>query len=964
MTTTSRRSLAEQFAELPTPETARRMVAALSQATERGASPALGPEGEALTGWTRALAQQLTQTQHQVSRMQTDLSRVSAARAQEMGVDLPASVRQMTQSVEQLAAALRPAGRSRQAGGGQQRRRAQSVGDDYDRLFEEPASRRRRTRQQQQAAQTAERQAQQQAAQTAQAAARGAAQGAAAGAAQGTQMGFAGMGAPTAPPAGQTNFMGWTQQPASGPVLPGLTGAPTVGQQLPLTPPPTTPLGGQMGFAGMQANAAAMQATLTNTMQQAAQAAAAYNQQLQQQLNVNNKLAAMGLIGPGLLPGSTGRLYTTEAMDRMGAVMGQTIKEATGRPILPQPANFWDRLRMGTGHMPMPQHPNLAAQLSAGEPPELFKMQQAAWAEMEQAIAVSRNIGHQQTFASGRVLAMREAGVDPKSEEMVEALQREAQAKLRMETVNRRIMTQEREMRRFDEMSRLDARIRTEQDQNAAQALEQRRRTFNSLVSGFQRGMQIIGASSLAGIGIIGLLANRMSDLSLQIRAAGVSSRATGAELHQMATGFEALTGIRTSAQDMANFEYTQRQVGAAMRLGERPGRRMILMYSQLGLALGQSVQMNEDLYNRLSLMDQGMRELVMSTLGISPAVGTAIQAQYSYNQAMGAGVAVSEDMIQANAAQAVELNKMRNEFNELALQAGPALMEMMVALKQALLPLVEGVVTMVTANPKLVLSLLAVGAMFVGLAPILGTIATLYSAISAAQIPLTGWKIALAILAGGGLLAAGAVAGVHQMLSAMEKRALEGDDGLNVQNIREGNVQAGRELASDEAARQQQQEVEARMKSEGVRYGDLSARDRFFLGAADDMMMPHITWDPTHRAAEPEAPPAVIVPTAKPLPLTEEHIQEVEKQMLDTIKGRPKYGDYLPGIEGFRLPSFPGRQLGPIDESDPAHCRVGPEARGITYNFYGDTVLSQGIADAISNATDFDHAVENQGRV
>ena len=261
----------------------------------------------------------------------------------------------------------------------------------------------------------------------------------------------------------------------------------------------------------------------------------------------------------------------------------------------------------------------------------------------------------------------------------------------------------------------------------------------------------IAGGAALA---VITKVALETAGLATRIQTAGAASRNTGVALHRMATGLEAMTGIRTAAEDMERFERAQRAINAGLTMGEPPTRRMIIAYGQLGMTFGDVTEVNETLYTRLRQLPQALREAHAATLGIPQALIAAINMGWTWNDILARGVNITQEQQAENYELSQRLARLKNDFSELAAEVGGPMLEILTAFKATLLPIVTGVADFARNNKFLVGTLVAMGAGLAAIIPIISMAATVMSAFTLAKT-LVGAPVAIGLLIGAGVLSA-----------------------------------------------------------------------------------------------------------------------------------------------------------------------------------------------------------------
>ena len=282
------------------------------------------------------------------------------------------------------------------------------------------------------------------------------------------------------------------------------------------------------------------------------------------------------------------------------------------------------------------------------------------------------------------------------------------------------------------------------------------------------------------------------------------ASRLTVDELSSLATGFSDLVGIRTRADDLVAFERAQRAVVAGIRFGVKPTRDQVLAYSRLGLSIGDTIELNEQLYNSIRGLSLAERERVAGILGISPAIVAAANDQLTWNEIQQAGITYTEDEARALRQTDRELAKVKRSLEavgkELAIQFGPILEVVggylaglaehagaLVANFQAWLPWIGGLA----------------GAL-VGLTVVLKLAAIAQAALAIASV--VGAPFGVAALAVLGIGAAATALGVGVGVAAADKigkdiERLErelADQKLTEAEVRQANVDALREAQND----------------------------------------------------------------------------------------------------------------------------------------------------------------------
>ena len=285
-------------------------------------------------------------------------------------------------------------------------------------------------------------------------------------------------------------------------------------------------------------------------------------------------------------------------------------------------------------------------------------------------------------------------------------------------------------------------------------------RQTKDIGSAFRQAFQPVAIAGVAMAGVMTKLALDTANLARQLQTVGAASLTTGVALHQMATGLEAITGLRTAAADLERFERAQRAVNAGLYMGEPPARRLIFAYSALGLTFGDVVEVNEQLYNRLRLLPQALREAHAATLGIPQALVAAINMGRSWNDIQARGVNILEEQQQANYELSQRLALLKNEYAELAAEVGGPMLEVLTGFKAAVFPIISGMADFAGNNKVLVATIIALGVSLATLIPLVSMAATVMSAFTLAKT-LVGVPVAIGLLVGAGVLsvAYGAVA-------------------------------------------------------------------------------------------------------------------------------------------------------------------------------------------------------------
>ena len=339
-----------------------------------------------------------------------------------------------------------------------------------------------------------------------------------------------------------------------------------------------------------------------------------------------------------------------------------------------------------------------------------------------------------------------------------------------------------------------------------------------------------IGTAAVAAIGAIAVLSNKFAGLVIQLEAVSATSRHTASGLHQMATGFESLTGIQTAAGDIEKFERTQRALYAGMMVGNKATREQVLAYSFLQIPLGAVTEMNEVLYERLQRMPLAIREMVGAQLGIAPAIMQAVAAGYSWNEAMAMGVELTQEDIREGHKRALVYRRLQKQFEELAGRSGPAFIEMINMLFGAVQPVADIFLKMVTAFPMLTAGLLVLGATMVAIMPILKMFAMLKAALTA-PFPLNLILLGTAIV--GGIIAGAVAIGMGKKMERSIEEAMERANQIaaeqNRQNTREGTREGMEDYANSMA-----------QHGRGTFYSGMTQDARFLLGGQDRALPSH----------------------------------------------------------------------------------------------------------------------------
>ena len=451
------------------------------------------------------------------------------------------------------------------------------------------------------------------------------------------------------------------------------------------------------------------------------------------------------------------------------------------------------------------------------------------------------------------------------------------------------------------------------------------------------RNIALVGGIAL---GIITKLGVGFGNLSTQVMMAGATSASTGAELHRMATGFQALTGIRTAAQDLEAFERAQRAVAAGMRFGEPPTRRQVLAYSQLGIALGQQAQLNETLYNRLGQMDLATREWVANVVGIPQSVMKAVAAQYSWADAQRVGVRMTQEQIEEGHRLDVRFQALQNTFKEVAMEVGPEMLKFLISLKQNVLPIAQALGSWVANNSKLVTTMVVLGATMAGIMPLFKMFVTLRTA------GMAPWPVALGLLGaaavigiGGAILSAKLSKDMNKgiedaMVRANARTAHEQKDA-----IKEGTKEANAEIQADRLA--------AEAKAKGL-YSGMTAQDVFYLGASREHMMPHImTYAQTRTPGQASAAAwdeaeALTILDHNAILAEAAHRQEFDRRIANE-RTRAQNEAIISWLER-RLELW--GNMGGVNRWEAGIMDNAPGGRNTINNFYGDTFFSEEVRE------------------
>ena len=387
-----------------------------------------------------------------------------------------------------------------------------------------------------------------------------------------------------------------------------------------------------------------------------------------------------------------------------------------------------------------------------------------------------------------------------------------------------------------DERQRAQQQQRQEREEYQASTrryhrFQERERLSGQLAQTFRTLSLMTAGVSTA----MGFLADRMGRLGTRLESVDATSRSTGVALQQMATGFEALTGIRIAAEELENFERAQRRVIGGLMFGERPSRNQVIAYSSLGIAIGEVVEWNDTLYERLARMPLAFRETVASILDVPPAIMSAIAMGYEWNDAIASGMVVTREQQRQLHEQGVAFRELKNELQEVAVTfAGPAL-SAIGAFKDAVLDIFGPVIALVDAYPKLAAG---VGAFMLSLAvlmPVLMVAAQVTTAMmAAAQLGPVGIAIALGLL---GATVGTALGGAAWVMSRVGDKQDEA-----VSNQMQRMARIGTEQGAKEGVAKGIAEVERDAKDQSTgRFSDWTPETRFMLGryAEDPLLWP-----------------------------------------------------------------------------------------------------------------------------
>ena len=487
------------------------------------------------------------------------------------------------------------------------------------------------------------------------------------------------------------------------------------------------------------------------------------------------------------------------------------------------------------------------------------------------------------------------------------------------------------------------------------------------------RNIMLIGGSALA---MATGLALKFGSLATSIKIAGVTSQNTGASLHNLATGFQALTGIKTVAADFENFERQQRAVIAGMQIGERPSRRLIIMYSKLGMTLGQTSTMNARLYAQLQNMDLGMRELAASTLGIPPAIMQAIAAGYSWNEAQRVGVRLTQDQIEEGHQLNVRMQALKNSYQELFADVGPAALEFLIAFKEGVFPIVKAMANWVANNRSLAIGLVTLGATLAGMIPILKMYVMLRTAGMAANAPMAIGLLAAAV--GVGILGTAITA---KLTSSMNKSLEDAMTRANERTMPEETQNT--EEAVYRGVNRAQLEKELR---EGARFTEMTPHGKVMLGLTGGRTpgahvlggAPDLLWRGQHAKGIPGISTDYMSVIAQNRQVSavanrEERVRELALQRMRDEFQAARISDYH-GTSGATFPEGPAldQALNEYVRANQRDLRAtglgetqfeGVGANNIYNYFYGDTFASENLEDMVGFLTADGISVINNSR-
>ena len=743
-----------EYASLPSPALAQQMVAALGEASAQAADPDMQRTGN-------QLASELTRTQQVVTRL-ADRMAQNERMAQQQGIVLSNEMKRMATGLGRLDDTLKASSQQQQKR--QQRQQQQRpVADDYDALFAEPEPQRRGRRRQPAQQQTQPQPFSQWMPRPA-AGQRGTQQ----------QPGFAsmGFGAPP-PPLGQMGFAG---MPTGG----------SIGQ-----------FAGRQGFdpSAWAAQQLQLQREAWQAIERQAQQAAP-EQTLRERNAARQRRERLAEMEQEITRGTSS---ARELMQHRSGVLTRNIDDLSAG--YQRPEGWRDQLKAAYEVISPSRQMDQAARLQAGQEEKGLALEQKVASDMAQNLELQdRNLRKQAAVDQDivnyqRRLAADEPGLRPQELEELQFRQQE----LRNEAQRLRGAQgiAESGQRQADRSEKKDAALRKQEAAAKQQTASQMSRQFNQLL----RGLTVTAAAGAAAVTFFGL---SFGNLALQLEAVHNRSQTTGVALHQLGTGIEALTGIRTTAADLERFEAVQRRVVALMQSGQAPARQQIISFSRLGIAVGGVTEVNEQLYNRMAAMPLAIRELDAEVAGISQGWLAAMAAGYSYDQAMRSGVELTREQQQAAAQTRIELNRLQVGFQEIAAELGGPMLTALTAFKQIMLPIGEAVGNFVANNSRLIGGLAGVAAGFLVLKgvlmvlqPVLSAVMLLKTAIG--MLVTSGgalWPLALAT--GGAALAIGGlgIAGALNLGSSISDAMTD----LKA-TMKEAQVEANRESRNEEKA-------------------------------------------------------------------------------------------------------------------------------------------------------------------